>query len=42
MLDKTENATLELTKTLIAAPSVTPLDAGCQQLMTERLEAFYS
>ncbi len=33
------NPTLELTKELISAPSVTPLDAGCQQLMTERLEA---
>lgn len=33
------NPTLELTKTLIAAPSVTPLDSGCQQLMAERLEA---
>ncbi len=29
--------TLELTKTLIAAPSVTPNDAGCQALMAERL-----
>ena len=33
------NPTLELTKQLIAAPSVTPLDAGCQQLMAERLKA---
>jgi len=31
--------TLELTKKLIAAPSVTPLDAGCQELMSKRLEA---
>ena len=31
--------TLELTKELIAAPSVTPLDAGCQELMSKRLEA---
>lgn len=33
------NPTLELTKELIAAPSVTPLDAGCQELMANRLEA---
>lgn len=33
------NPTLDLTKALIAAPSVTPLDAGCQQLMAKRLEA---
>ena len=31
--------TLELTKKLIAAPSVTPLDEGCQELMSKRLEA---
>lgn len=31
--------TLELTKQLIAAQSVTPNDAGCQQLMAERLRA---
>ncbi len=29
--------TLELTKTLIARPSLTPDDAGCQQLIAERL-----
>jgi len=31
--------TLELAKTLIAAPSVTPEDAGCQSLLAARLEA---
>ena len=30
---------LELTRALIACPSVTPVDAGCQALMTERLAA---
>jgi len=30
--------TLELTKQLIARPSVTPEDAGCQQLMVDRLQ----
>lgn len=30
---------LELTRALIACPSVTPADAGCQALMTERLSA---
>ena len=30
---------LELTHALIACPSVTPADAGCQALMTERLAA---
>ncbi len=34
-----ENKTLELAKELIRRPSVTPDDAGCQQLMAERLEA---
>jgi len=33
------SSTLELTKQLIAAQSVTPHDAGCQNLMTERLRA---
>ncbi len=33
------NPTLDLTKQLIAAQSVTPHDAGCQALMAERLEA---
>lgn len=33
------NPTLELAKQLISAPSVTPLDAGCQELMAKRLEA---
>jgi succinyl-diaminopimelate desuccinylase len=32
-------ATLELTKQLIAAQSVTPEDAGCQALMSDRLRA---
>ena len=30
---------LELTRALIACPSVTPADAGCQAMMTERLAA---
>ena len=30
---------VELTRALIACPSVTPADAGCQALMTERLAA---
>jgi succinyl-diaminopimelate desuccinylase len=33
------NATLRLTEALIARPSVTPDDAGCQALMAERLQA---
>ena len=33
------NPTLELTKQLISAPSVTPEDAGCQDLMSQRLQA---
>lgn len=32
------SATLDLTKELISRPSVTPDDAGCQQLIAERLE----
>lgn len=32
------SATLELTKDLIARPSVTPDDQGCQQMICERLE----
>lgn len=32
-------ATLRLTEALIARPSVTPEDAGCQALMAERLQA---
>jgi succinyl-diaminopimelate desuccinylase len=32
------SATLELAKDLIARPSVTPEDAGCQELIAERLE----
>lgn len=31
--------TLRLTEALIARPSVTPLDGGCQAMMTERLQA---
>ena len=31
--------TLELASALIARPSVTPEDAGCQQMLIERLEA---
>ncbi len=33
------SATLELAKALIARPSVTPEDSGCQQLLGERLAA---
>ena len=33
------NATLHLTEMLIARPSVTPEDAGCQSLLAERLRA---
>ncbi|MGO3859152.1 MAG: succinyl-diaminopimelate desuccinylase [Neisseriaceae bacterium] len=33
------NQTLELTKALIRAPSITPHDAGCQALLRQRLEA---
>ncbi len=33
------SATLELTQDLIARPSVTPADEGCQQLIAARLEA---
>jgi len=33
----TDSATLSLSKTLIAKPSVTPDDAGCQALLAERL-----
>lgn len=33
------SATLELTRALIARPSVTPDDQGCQQLLAERLQA---
>lgn len=33
------NQTLELTKALISAPSITPNDAGCQSLLRQRLEA---
>ena len=32
------SATLELTKALIARPSITPDDKGCQQLLIEQLE----
>jgi succinyl-diaminopimelate desuccinylase len=34
-----ESATLQLTRALIARSSVTPEDAGCQQLLAERLAA---
>jgi succinyl-diaminopimelate desuccinylase len=34
-----EDPTLALTRALIARPSVTPDDAGCQQLMMDRLSA---
>ena len=35
----TDSATLALTKDLISRPSVTPVDAGCQEVMIARLEA---
>ncbi|MEE4190969.1 MAG: succinyl-diaminopimelate desuccinylase [Halieaceae bacterium] len=35
----TDTAALELCQTLIRRPSVTPEDAGCQQLLAERLTA---
>ena len=38
-MPRQDDATLALTKQLIAAQSVTPNDAGCQMLMTERLSA---
>jgi succinyl-diaminopimelate desuccinylase len=34
-----EDPTLALTRALIARPSITPEDAGCQQLMMDRLSA---
>lgn len=34
-----ESAVLQLTKDLISRPSVTPEDAGCQQVLTQRLQA---
>ena len=34
------SATLELTEQLIARPSVTPDDAGCLDILGERLKAF--
>lgn len=37
LFDPTSNATLALTMALIEKPSVTPEDAGCQNLMAERL-----
>jgi len=36
---KQDNPTLELTKELIAAQSITPNDAGCQAMMIDRLKA---
>lgn len=39
MTKPASDPTLDLTKQLIAAQSVTPLDAGCQALMAERLRA---
>ncbi|WP_317931868.1 succinyl-diaminopimelate desuccinylase [Halioxenophilus sp. WMMB6] len=33
------SATVELTQALISRPSITPEDAGCQELMAERLRA---
>src|SRR3546814_13373057 len=35
----TNSSVLELTKDLIARPSVTPDDHGCQQLLADRLRA---
>jgi len=37
LFDPVSNTTLALTMALIAKPSVTPEDAGCQNLMAERL-----
>lgn len=34
-----ESAVLQLTKDLISRPSVTPEDAGCQQVLAQRLQA---
>ncbi len=39
MMNQTESATLALAKDLISRRSVTPEDAGCQELMIARLEA---
>ncbi len=38
MSDKKINSILELTKKLIALPSITPNDAGCQSLIISRLQ----
>jgi len=35
--DLTDNIVIELAKDLIARPSVTPEDFGCQKMMAERL-----
>ena len=35
----TDSATIALTKQLIARPSVTPDDSGCQQIMIDRLSS---
>ena len=37
--DLTDNIVIELAKDLIARPSVTPEDFGCQKMMAERLAA---
>ncbi|MFZ9060298.1 MAG: succinyl-diaminopimelate desuccinylase [Steroidobacteraceae bacterium] len=34
-----DSGTLDLTRQLMTRPSVTPADAGCQQILAERLEA---
>jgi len=39
MINQTESATLTLAKDLISRRSVTPEDAGCQELMIKRLKA---
>ncbi|MCF6337506.1 MAG: succinyl-diaminopimelate desuccinylase [Gammaproteobacteria bacterium] len=39
MINQTESATLALAKDLISRRSITPEDAGCQELMIARLEA---
>ncbi len=39
MINQTESATLALAKDLISRRSMTPEDAGCQELMIARLEA---
>ena len=42
-MNKTKNSLIdvvELTRTLIRQPSITPLDSGCQQIIKDMLEGF--